>query len=951
MKNILRIAITILLTAFSQIANSQSITFKEDSIRAVNLYRNGRELGQQNLNSEALKNLLEGLEIRKRIYGENNYRRLANSYYYIGMQYNSLGNYDLAIKYEKLSEIAFKHALGADHPVLISIYRNLGNIYRAKLNYLTALQYYNQIVNFYYKQKNPNKEQLAGIYYSIAEVYYLQNNYKKAISLSLENVYFASSTDKILYYELLAANYRILGKNDSTKYYYQKAIDQTIELYNDETRALFNYLQYTNFLIDTKKYKQANAILEKVKTILFATDTLENENLSLYYKTEGYLAEKKPIKSSSSEEFDNQRVTNLNKALTWYNLALDAVHFPVNIKHINIAEVNPTQQNRTLNILRAIANVHTEISKVYEGKVQERYTQCLSDALDYYNISSLLIQKFRKEITSDEGRIALSGIERSNILDIVRTAYLAYEFDKSPKYLNLALQNAEQLKSSSIYDKLSTQLAAENSLIPDSLLNLEKQLNTEIANFNQNKQVELSTPNSDSLKLVRIDSTIFNLTRQRDNLMTYLDNNFPNYYNLKYANNQITIDEIQSKLKNNDLLIEYIINTTDSLSNLYTLTISKNTFNFYVEKIDSTFTIDIQNLFDYLSNTTFLFTKNKDSKIFCQTSNRIYKKLFRPFENETAEKNLIIVPDGILNYLPFDGLITEMPDTNRRINFSKLEYLLKKNATNYAYSANLFFQFKKTKKTAHNNILAFAPDYENDTIVIDNAKIPLSPLPGTKKEVKLVAGNLKSKRFIGQNATEINFRQNCENYDILHLAMHALLSDKNPALSKFAFSLNKNSNNPKEDGWLTTADIYNMNLNARLTTLSACNTGSGELRKGEGVMSLARGFIYAGCPSILMSLWEVEDQSGTEIINLFYKNLRKGKTKDQALRLAKIEYLENANPRLAHPHYWQGFVIIGDNSALYRSYDYYFFGFLILAVIGIITDQLIRLKKARKNAG
>ena len=105
--------------------------------------------------------------------------------------------------------------------------------------------------------------------------------------------------------------------------------------------------------------------------------------------------------------------------------------------------------------------------------------------------------------------------------------------------------------------------------------------------------------------------------------------------------------------------------------------------------------------------------------------------------------------------------------------------------------------------------------------------------------------------------------------------MHAFIDDSQPAYSRLAFFQNDNED-AENNGWLNTADIYNLDLNARLTVLSACNTGSGKLRKGEGVMSLARGFLYAGCPSIVMTLWEVEDNAGTKIMESFYKNLEKG---------------------------------------------------------------------------
>ena len=177
--------------------------------------------------------------------------------------------------------------------------------------------------------------------------------------------------------------------------------------------------------------------------------------------------------------------------------------------------------------------------------------------------------------------------------------------------------------------------------------------------------------------------------------------------------------------------------------------------------------------------------------------------------------------------------------------------------------------------------------------------------------------------------------------------MHAFINDSLPAYSRFAFNQN-NSEVPENDGWLNTADIYNLDLNSRLTVLSACNTGSGELKRGEGVISLARGFLYAGCPSIIMTHWEVEDNAGTKIMSSFYENLKKGRATDEALRLAKLEYLENANPRMAHPHYWLGYVSIGNSAPLFRSKDYYFFGLLILVAIGILIDQIIRIRKSRK---
>jgi CHAT domain-containing protein len=260
--------------------------------------------------------------------------------------------------------------------------------------------------------------------------------------------------------------------------------------------------------------------------------------------------------------------------------------------------------------------------------------------------------------------------------------------------------------------------------------------------------------------------------------------------------------------------------------------------------------------------------------------------------------------------------------------------------------------FKPTTSVNEKNkikVLAFAPRYTvGETMKILQKTYPLVPLPGVEKEVNKISKIVDADYFVGVEATEENFRKNAEKFDILHLAMHAFINDSLPAFSSFAFT-RSNSDDPTKNGVLTTADIYNLKLNAKLTVLSACNTGIGQLNKGEGVMSLARGFLYAGCPSIIMSLWEVEYESGTEIITAFYKYLKKGKSKDESLRLAKLEYLNSVCSRRAHPLYWLGFVSIGDNSALYNSYDYYFFIVFILALSGIGIDQLLRIKKARKK--
>jgi len=285
-------------------------------------------------------------------------------------------------------------------------------------------------------------------------------------------------------------------------------------------------------------------------------------------------------------------------------------------------------------------------------------------------------------------------------------------------------------------------------------------------------------------------------------------------------------------------------------------------------------------------------------------------------------KSLIIIPDGALSYLPFEALLTH-PVTNDDLDYRNLPYLIRDYDIGYSYSSTLHFQDQRKGAKPTGNLLAFAPDYSNmlaqntiDLSFLDAYRDQLVPIPGVKDEVKMISRMIKSDIYIDESATENNFKKLAGNYDILHLAMHTIVDNENPMYSKLAFTQNVDS---FEDGFLNTYEIYNMKYNARLAVLSSCQTGYGKLQKGEGVMSLARGFMYAGCPSIIMTLWQVSDRSGARLMKDFYRSLKNGKDKTSSLRDAKLEFLRKADQLKAHPYFWSTYVIIGNASPLYPS--------------------------------
>ena len=185
--------------------------------------------------------------------------------------------------------------------------------------------------------------------------------------------------------------------------------------------------------------------------------------------------------------------------------------------------------------------------------------------------------------------------------------------------------------------------------------------------------------------------------------------------------------------------------------------------------------------------------------------------------------------------------------------------------------------------------------------------------------------------YLGNDASKANFLSQASDFQILHFATHACMSDEDPSQHKVFFS---------GEEYLSAYEVYNLPLKAKLVVLSACETGTGQEVKGEGVMSMARGFAHAGAPSILSSLWSVADKSTAEIMQHFYRNLSKGTSKSLALRNAKLEYLKDQPKAKQHPFYWAAFVQVGEDEALFSGGNSWkwllFVGFLVLGVFGLM---------------
>lgn len=372
----------------------------------------------------------------------------------------------------------------------------------------------------------------------------------------------------------------------------------------------------------------------------------------------------------------------------------------------------------------------------------------------------------------------------------------------------------------------------------------------------------------------------------------------------------IPVETIQANLKSDESLIEYVISEKRDSGErtLYAFVITRQNLVCHTELIDSTLASDFSGLKEQLNSQ---FNVNNNIENYNRMNQRLfdaYTLLIRPIEKYFTGKELIIIPDDEISYLPFDAFITSWKK-NDKINYAGLAYLIRDYSISYGYSTNTLWN-NKSKAEINPIVIGFAPDYSNAGFE-DGKKY--KALKSNSLEVESILGNFDGTILKAGQATIANFRSSLNSGAVLHFAMHAELDTSQVGYSGLIFSPDiKSPGNYR----LNNYEIGQMSINSPMVVLSACNTGAGKLYSGEGLMSLARNFILAGVPSVVETLWPVEDVAGSKIMGNFYKYLSLGKPKNTALRLAKLDYIDNSSPSFVNPRFWAAYTLMGDVSAI-----------------------------------
>lgn len=363
-----------------------------------------------------------------------------------------------------------------------------------------------------------------------------------------------------------------------------------------------------------------------------------------------------------------------------------------------------------------------------------------------------------------------------------------------------------------------------------------------------------------------------------------------------FFSDSLTTNDIQSALAEKQVLVRYLL----ASDNLYAFVLSRKAVR----------------LFD-LGPQAALLQKVRDHHQALQSidgraaalARELYQALLAPLDLGHGDlHSLVIVPDNVLNYLPFETLVDSVHG----------QPLVARVPISYSYGLRLWYlQGRAAEVSAPQKpFVAFAPHYSSDDLQNRSENRPgdnkrLQNLAGAAREAAAISRTWKGTLYEGEQATRARFLASALDYKIYHFAMHALMDEERPHHSSLVF---------QDEEELHYHELYGLHFPAEMVVLSACNTGMGKLVNGEGLLSLSRALTYSGVRSAVYSLWEVPDKETAVLMETFYRHLKKGHSRAEALALAKRDFLA-AHPMKSHPFFWAGFVVNGHAGPLVSQKD------------------------------
>ena len=762
--------------------------------------------------------------------------------------------------------------------------------------------------------------ELRETYVVAGTIYNLKGDFEKALSYFLEA---RRLNDKPgIYASFIAALYASKKEYKKAKKYYREYFSTEVKSPNKNKKRNNNLLStacrgIAGVYLKESQPDSAMFYLRKSLNYIEATDL--NYYYAFYLMGQVYLAvgdspmaikyfqealHKKENALSAEKEHEYTPIYQgigeahlqegkIKEALDYFQLAM--IHLVPDFKEKNIHQ-NPSLNN---------PNIYKELLDVFEKKIDALYQLQKKDAAVFQNIAFestqdaiALIDSIRLDYFGEEDKQFLlaqsySIFEKSIDLAVSRGAY-DQAFELSEKSKALVLYDAMKIKRAQALTALDDQLLIEKAKIEKRLMKWQQALQ--------------EAKNEEEEEIARLG--VFDAKKAFARVLEKMEQN-PEF---RAAYREMKIADpaqiAQENLKRGQVLLEFF----KGEKYLYAFLIRAGKTAVEVQRIE--WTEDLENRMVRF-NELIRRSDQAAEEGYVEDAQFLFEKLLAPSLGQELPKSLILIPDGVLAYLPFAALITKEVKKKEARNFKHHAYLGKAVALSqwFSVSASMLGPHAEIHRKWNTNLLAYAPAFravEDGNIAMrgEVVRSQLFPLQHNKTEIKDIAENINPSTLLtGALASKQHFLINGPTSRLLHFATHGKVDEEQPKRSYIAFS-NETDTNFK----LGLNELYHMNLRAEMVVLSACETGLGKIVKGEGTISIARGFIYAGARSVLTTLWSINDQSTCDLMKQFYQELRNGCRKDEALRLAVNHYVEELAPdhKRAHPRYWAAFTAIGD---------------------------------------
>lgn len=892
-------------------AEAQSLSYKQQYSLAAR-YANSTSPTDAT-DALALKHYLSVIGILTNKQSDNLF--LLKTYIEVGAFMQVLDRQDEAIGFFKQSFELKPKIGGLNDSILFAPYVYCGNSYFRKDKLDSAQLFYLKAKKI--ADKFPKVDQQERLFNTLGVIAYSTGNYNTSVSYYEKAISVLESNarldrDLLLTYQSnLASAFRKLKRFREAFVIYKDLLHYKIEttkIYHNLGSAYLAVNKPDSAIYYFEKIKDKSA---KLLNDLAAAYLLKKQpDVALnYLRLSRSLTKDKGFNSILG---NNLKLTGdgwamkkeLIKAISFYQYAIRCFYPEFNPKYINQNPMHFSGVFNTIDLMETFVAKAKIQTLLYQ---QGRKVAHLDGALNTYQAFYNLADQVTRFYDNDEARLLISDRKYTVHKNAIAVCLQLFELTHNTAYLEKAFVLDEENKASILsLSRAAVQLGA-SSKVSGKLLSLEDALKTRITRISISASVEADTAKLSVFKR-ELNDNILKLTDIQQKIRAA-----DNHQELASHSEALSLAAFQRSIPASSAVLSYHIGNKSVLC----FVITNNSFHTFSSAIDANF-FAVLNRFEKLLR---LKDGNHNREVMV-LSQKIYRSLVKPAKaNISAKHHLYIIPDDELNKIPFEVLADDEGNT-----------VISQFSVTYNYACRLLldenhnFDYHKAK------MLGVAPF--NASGSADWPALPSSP-----KEIARPIG----MKLLGRSASKSNFLKLSSNYGLIHLATHATVDNDSPNKSYIAFYPDADVSDLEKKLYLP--EIYNLKLrNTGLVILSACESGTGASVHGEGLMSLARAFSYAGCDNIITSMWNADDASTAAVLDKFHLYNAKGFAISKALQKAQLDYLsdDNISPTRKTQAYWAHLRVIGsfEKDAIDQKIWIYFLMIPICIALAIISRKL-----------